>query len=303
MITAVQVKTKSLRRRVHFQKDNSLEKEEERSRRGQLNRKIVKNIKKEWAKTSSNPVKKKYTDKEKQEKMRHAFACLTQYEDSLLKCFECQSIDDFLGIVDDSPDDKVDEDSLNIFQTYLISVVRAAGGPESESMKNKLAWLKQEITSKRLVYESFMEREGAKPSLWILCRNNCFQSIFPYNSAVSTSEDEGEKGKSHGLEPALTKNIIRNKFKNDDVHKVSNSFLTIADPQSSETQRVDRKAECLEHLKRQVETAGAAAGENNRKRKGKEVAADGERAEEAESEIIDGKKPRAKKEARIGNTE
>ena len=138
---------------------------------------------------SSNPVKKKYTDKEKQEKMRHAFACLTQYEDSLLKCFECQSIDVFRAIVDDSPDDKVDEDSLHYFQTYLNSVLRAAGASESESMKNKLAWLKQEITSKRLVYESFMERTGAKQTLWILCRNNCFQSIVLYKSAVSTRRD------------------------------------------------------------------------------------------------------------------
>ena len=117
------------------------------------------------------------------------FQCLKDHEDSLSRCFECSSFRDFLKLIPDADENKANEDSFHIFQMCLKEVLRAAGASESESMKNKLAWLKQEITSKRLVYESFMERTGAKQTLWILCRNNCFQSIVLYKSAVSTRRD------------------------------------------------------------------------------------------------------------------
>merc|ERR1712224_229379 len=107
MITTLQVKTKLSSRRVHFQEINSLEKEEERSRRGQLNRKIVKELKKEWAKMSSNPDAVVYSE-EQHERMKHAFECLKFREDTIVRGYECPSSSEFRELVGN-----LDESTLN----------------------------------------------------------------------------------------------------------------------------------------------------------------------------------------------
>ena len=71
------------------------------------------------------------------------FQCLKDHEDSLSRCFECSSFRDFLKLIPDADENKANEDSFHIFQMCLKEVLRAAGASESESMKNKLAWLKK----------------------------------------------------------------------------------------------------------------------------------------------------------------
>ena len=233
----------------------------------------------------------KYTKDEKRAKMENAFQCLKDYKETIAKVFdECLSLDDFLKLVPEA-DTKVSEDSWTIFRILAINVLKAAGAAESGSMEMKLQWL----NDKKLSYDDFIERTNAGECLWVLCRNNCFQSIVLYHQAVSSSEDEGNLPR---LQPAVTKTIMRQHLTNDPRGHVE-SFLNIADTQSSETQRVDRAADCLNHLKRKAEEAtvnGAADCVKHLKRNAAEAAVDGGRLEEAEIDDSSGRKTEARED-------
>ena len=290
MITTLPVKTKPSGRRVHFHEDINLEREEERSRRGQLKRRIVKDIKRRF-KMLSAELPDKYTKDEKRAKMEQAFQWLKDYKETIAQVFdECLSVHDFLKVVPEAGT-KVTEDSWTIFRLCATDVLRAAGAAESVSMEKKLQWL----NAKNLSYDNFIERTGAGESLWVLCRNNCFQSIPLYHEAVSSSEDEGNLPR---LQPAVTKTIMRQHLTDDPRGHVE-SFLNIADTQSSETQRLDRAADCLNHRKRKAEEAtlnGAADCVKHLKRNAAEAAVDGGRLEEAEIDDSSGRKTEARED-------
>jgi hypothetical protein len=258
--TLLTVSKPAAARRVTFHDDQSLQKEEERSKRGQVRRWIRKDVKKKlkkkMAESSAAVVGvggggQRYTEEQRQGLMKDGFPRLTSSWDTLLRLFNSVTIEQVRGWLQ-VENNRLDWDSVESYKLVLELVLRAAGAGESLSMEEKLAWFRE----KNMSYDFFIQRNGATRYLWLLCRSTPFQAAFYYDGAASSSED----GEHDGLAPAAIKTILRGKL-DDGAHAGVNMFLVVANSQSTETAGKDlsdyvRK----EGLKRSAEETAGSQG-------------------------------------------
>ena len=166
-LKTLQGKQKSAGLRVSFDENHSLEKEEERSLRGQSHRKIVKDIKKrlkmlsEQAPAAPTPAAAaaavdKYTEEEKHARMKNALRCLKSYDASITMGEKCVSVEDFLQTFPGANAKNVSQDSLAHFHFSLHQFLHAAGAPEKTDMEGKLKWLKGK---ENMPYDEIMRSE------------------------------------------------------------------------------------------------------------------------------------------------